>query len=114
MAQLNEATHMAITTGPQGQASWLYDSSYPLEDYALGTVYFTVDGSFAWLENDNEFNLLELLNPNSAVYGESDHLERGRGSSYHAGAFCAAALHNGTTAAPVLSFFAKPQNSRGK
>ena len=52
---------MALSTGPQGQASWLLDSAYPLEDYALGTVYFTVDGSFAWLENDNEFNLLEVL-----------------------------------------------------
>jgi hypothetical protein len=60
---------MALSTGPQGQASWLLDSAYPLEDYALGTVYFTVDGSFAWLENDNEFNLLEVLNPSSAVYG---------------------------------------------
>jgi hypothetical protein len=60
---------MALSTGPQGQASWLFDSTYPLEDYALGTVYFIADGSFSWLENDDLYNLLETVDANG--YGTS-------------------------------------------
>lgn len=47
-----------------GIVSWLWDSTYPLQNFALGTVYFTSDGSFSLLENDGEFNLLEILNSN--------------------------------------------------
>jgi hypothetical protein len=62
---------ITLATGSGGAVSWLWDSTYPLEDFALGTVYFTSDGLFSWLENDNEFNLLETLGANGYGSGPS-------------------------------------------
>lgn len=50
---------MTLAQAPQGLGSWLNGSVY-----ALGTVYFTADGSLSWLENDNEFNFIETPSTN--------------------------------------------------
>jgi hypothetical protein len=60
---------MALAAAPQGIGSWLYEQG---GDFGLGTVYFTADGSFSWLENDGEFNLLEILDANGDGYGTSN------------------------------------------
>ena len=40
---------MTLTAAPQGIGSWLYEQG---SNFELGTVYFTANGSFSWLEND--------------------------------------------------------------
>lgn len=47
-----------------GDGSWLIPGSY-----GLGTVYFTAGGSVSWLQNDNAFNLIEILDSNGSGFG---------------------------------------------
>jgi hypothetical protein len=55
----------AITLGepPYGIGSWLNSS------FELGTIYFTANGSSSWLENDGEYNLIEILDANGDGFG---------------------------------------------
>ncbi len=54
---------MTLAQAPQGIGSWLYD------DYSLGSVYFTADGSFSWLEFDGAYDLLEIMDANGDGQG---------------------------------------------
>jgi len=58
---------MTLISPPSGAGSWLYPGSY-----ALGTVYFMADGLVSWLQNDNEYNLLEILDSNGDGYGTNN------------------------------------------
>jgi len=60
---------MTLTAAPQGIGSWLYEQG---SNFELGTVYFTANGSFSWLENDAAFNLLEILDANGDGYGSNN------------------------------------------
>jgi hypothetical protein len=60
---------MTLAAAPQGIGSWLYGSG---GYFGLGSVYFTANGSFSWLENDNEFNLLEILDANGDGFGTNN------------------------------------------
>jgi hypothetical protein len=50
---------------PFGIGSWLNDGGP--DQFGLGTVYFTADGSFDWLENDFANDLLEISNANGGT-----------------------------------------------
>jgi hypothetical protein len=60
---------MALAAAPQGIGSWLYELN---GEFELGSVYFTADGSFSWLENDDAFNLLEISDANGDGYGTNN------------------------------------------
>jgi hypothetical protein len=53
---------ITLAAPPFGMGSWL--DFEPDGQIELGTVYFTVDGSYDWLENDNTNDLLEISNSN--------------------------------------------------
>ena len=48
---------MTLAQAPQGIGSWLDDDGGAFQ---LGSVYFTANGLFSWLENDASFNLIEI------------------------------------------------------
>lgn len=60
---------MALIPAPYGDGSWL--SSPAPGSYSLGTVYFSAGGSVCWLQNDNAFNLIEILSSNGDGSGTS-------------------------------------------
>lgn len=60
---------MTLAAAPQGIGSWLFEQG---NDFGLGTVYFTANGSFSWLENDGDFNLLEILDANGDGFGTNN------------------------------------------
>jgi hypothetical protein len=49
---------MSLAAPAHGDGSWL------LPGGGLGVVYFTANGSFSWLQNDNLFNLIEITDAN--------------------------------------------------
>jgi len=63
---------MTLASAPQGDGSWLYQIG---DNFYLGSVYFTANGSFSWLENDNAFNLLEIMDANGDGYGQNIPIE---------------------------------------
>jgi PEP-CTERM motif len=52
---------MTLAAAPRGIGSWLYEAN---GDFLLGSVYFTSDGSFSWLENDGSYDLLNITDVN--------------------------------------------------
>jgi len=48
---------------PAGDGSWLN------MNLSLGTVYFSAGGSECWIQNDNLFNLIEILDANGDGFG---------------------------------------------
>lgn len=60
---------ITLAAAPQGIGSWLYGSD---GSFFLGSVYFTANGSFSWLENDNAFNLLEIMDANGDGFGTNN------------------------------------------
>jgi len=55
---------MTLIPPQYGDGSWLIPGSY-----GLGTVYFMAGGSVSWLQNDNAFNLVEIMDPNGSGFG---------------------------------------------
>jgi hypothetical protein len=53
---------VTLAAPPFGIGSWLYFE--PDGQIELGDVYFTANGSYDWLENDNTNDLLEISDPN--------------------------------------------------
>jgi hypothetical protein len=60
---------MTLAAAPQGIGSWLYEAN---EDFLLGSVYFTANGSFDWLENDASYDLLIISGVNGSWYGSDN------------------------------------------
>jgi hypothetical protein len=61
---------MTLAAAPQGIGSWMSEESGT--QFILGSVYFTANGSFSWLENDGENNLLEITDANGDGFGTSN------------------------------------------
>jgi len=61
---------MTLAAAPQGIGSWMSEESGT--QFILGSVYFTANGSFSWLENDVENNLLEIMDANGDGFGTSN------------------------------------------